>query len=249
MYNNALSDPCPITDTIFQHTFQILLFPNVLWAFLLNGLTIGVNIALGTTYAGIITAPPYNWADRTASYVNTGQIVVALVALPLLGNGSDYVIKWRAKRRGGVHYPENRLLLLWIPVTIGVVAAAIYGQAAAHPEKYHWFAIVWSYAAYYFAFVGANIAAITYLLDAYPTRAAPVLVVITALRGFISFGTSYGVAKFVETSGYDGSFGTYGGLTAALGLLGIPVFVYGKQIRTFTERWVAKETEGPSMSH
>lgn len=232
-----------------QHTFQILLFPNVLWAFLLNGLTIGVNIALGTTYSGIVTVPPYNWAPKSASYVNAGQIIVALIALPLLGNGSDYVIKWRAKRHGGVHYPENRLLLLWIPVSIGVVAAVIYGQAGAHPEKYHWFAIVWSYAAYYFAFVGANIAAITYLLDAYPTRAAPVLVVITALRGFVSFGTSYGVAKFVETSGYDGSFGTYGGLTAAIGLLGIPIFIYGKQIRKFTERWVAKETEGPSMSH
>lgn len=126
----------------------------------------------------------------------------------------------------------------------------LYGQAGQHPDKYHWFAIVFANAAYYFCFVGANIAGITYLLDSYPTRAGPVLVVITAFRGFVSFGTSYGVAKFIETAGYDGSFGTYGGLTVLFGLLGIPVFIYGKKIRQFTGKWTVKETIGrPSMSY
>ncbi|OAG03860.1 MFS general substrate transporter [Paraphaeosphaeria sporulosa] len=233
----------------FINTFQILLFPNVLWAFCLNGLTIGVNIAIGTTYGNIVTKAPYNWPDSAASYVNAGQIIVAFVALPLLGNGSDFIIKWRARRNGGVHEPENRLLLLGIPISVGVIAAVIYGQAGAHPEKYHWFAIVFANAGYYFAFVGANIAAITYLLDSYPARAGPVLVVITAFRGFVSFGVSYGVAKFIDDAGYDGSFGTYGGLTALFGLLGIPVFLYGKKIRAFTGRYAMKERSGvASMS-
>lgn len=176
--------------------------------------------------------------------------MTALIALPLLGNGSDYILKWRARRNGGVHEPENRLLLLWIPLVIGTIASVIYGQAAQHPEKFHWFAIAWAYAAYYFAFVGSNIAAITYLLDSYQARAAPVLVVITAMRGFVSFGTSYGVAKFIESSGYDGSFATYAGLTAGLGLLGIPVYYYGKRIRHFTGKWATKSSTGrPSMAH
>ncbi|KAF1955747.1 MFS general substrate transporter [Byssothecium circinans] len=220
----------------FINTFQILLFPNVFWAFCLNGLTIGVNIAIGTTYGHITAAPPYNWPDSSASYVNAGQILVAFVALALLGNGSDFIIKWRAKRNGGVHEPENRLLLLWIPLAVGILAAVLYGQAAEHPFKYHSFVYVFANAGYYFAFVGANIAAITYLLDSYPARSGPVLVVITAFRGFISFGVSYGVAKFIDTAGYDGSFGTYAGLTGLFGLLGIPVFIYGKRIREFTGR-------------
>lgn len=233
-----------------QHTFQIMLFPNVFWAFCLNGLTLGVNIALGTTYGTIVTSPPYSWPDRSASYVTPGQIITALVALPLLGYGSDRVLKWRARRNGGVHEPENRLLLLWIPILTGVVACVVYGQAAQHPEKYHWFAIAWAYAAYYFAFIGSNIAGITYLLDSYPARAAPVLVVITAMRGFVSFGTSYGVARFIDTAGYDGSFGAYAGLTAGIGLLGIPVFIYGKRIRQYTGRWATKKSTGrPSMAH
>lgn len=234
----------------FVNTFQVMLFPNVLWAFCLNGLTIGVNIAIGTTYGNIVHAPPYNWSDSSVSYVNAGQIVIAFVALPLLGNGSDAIIKWRARRNGGVHEPENRLLLLWIPLLCGCLAATLYGLAAQNPGQYHWFVFVFANAAYYFAFVGANIAAITYLLDSYPARAGPILVVITALRGFVSFGTSYGVAKFIETDGYDGTFGTYAGLTALFGLLGIPVFVFGKRIRAYTGRWAMKKKSGhPSMSH
>jgi hypothetical protein len=222
---------------VLKQTCVVLLFPNVFWAMCLNGLTLGVNIAIGTTYGGIVTAAPYNWANRSASYVNCGQIVVALIALPLLGFGSDKLIKWRASRDGGIHEPENRIIPLILPIIVGVFTAVLYGQGAAHPEKYHWFIYVWAVAAYYFAFVGANIVAITYLLDSYPARAGPVLIVICAFRGIISFGVSYGIAPFIETAGYDGSFAVFGALTGAFGLLAIPVYIWGKKIRGFTGRF------------
>jgi hypothetical protein len=210
----------------------------------------GINIAIGTTYGNIVTHPPYNWAQSAASYVTAGQVLIAFFALPLLGNGSDRIIKWAAKRNGGVHEPENRILPLFIPIVIGIISAVLYGQAGQYPEKYHWFTIVFAYAGYYFCFIGANIVGITYLLDSYPARAGPVLVVITAFRGIVSFGTSYGVAKFIETSGYAGSFGTYAGLTGLLGSLGILIFFYGKRIRHFTGRYAMKKKTGiPSMSY
>lgn len=227
---------------------QVFFFPNVFWAFCLNGLTVGVNVAISTTYSTVVEAPPYNWSDSAASYVNAGQIVIALIALPALGTGSDKIVQWRARRNGGMHEPENRLLPLIFPVCVGVLAAVIYGQACQFPEKYHWFALVFANAAYYFCFVGANIAAITYLLDSYPARGGPVLVVICALRGFVSFGVSYGVAGFIERDGYDGSFGTYAGLTAVFGVLGIVVFFTGKRIRGFTSRWAqAWDPTKPTM--
>ncbi|KAI9661858.1 MAG: hypothetical protein M1821_009097 [Bathelium mastoideum] len=221
--------------------FQLLFFPNVAWAFALNGLTIGVNIAIGTTYTNIMTAPPYKWSNDAASYVNAGQIVTALVALPLLGNGSDKLIKYMAKRRGGMHEPEVRLIPLCIPVAVGIISALLYGQGAAHPYHYHWFVYVFANAGYYFCFVGANIAAMTYLLDSYPAHAGPLLVIICAFRGFVSFGVSYGIAKFIETAGYDGSFGAYSGLTALFGLLGIVVYFIGKRIRQATVKWLPIE--------
>ncbi|RAL07139.1 putative MFS transporter [Aspergillus homomorphus CBS 101889] len=223
---------------VFRQTFELLFFPNVLWALLLNGLTIGVNVAIGTTYSTVLSAGPYNWPDSSASYVNCGQIIVALLALPLLGHGSDWLIKYFARRNEGLHEPEIRIIPLIFPITVGVFTAVLYGQGAASPYHYHWFVYVWTVAAYYFCFVGANIVAITYLLDSYPTRAGPLLVIICAFRGIISFGTSYGVAPFIERYGYDGTFVTFAGLTGGLGLLGIPIFIWGKRIRQFTGQFI-----------
>ncbi|OJJ07523.1 hypothetical protein ASPVEDRAFT_155358 [Aspergillus versicolor CBS 583.65] len=222
---------------VLRQTFELLLFPNVFWALCLNGLTIGTNIAIGTTYATILQAPPYNWPNRSTSYVNCGQIVVALAALPVLGHGSDYIVKYFAKRNNGLHEPERRIISLIFPIIVGTFTAVLYGQGGQYPEQYHWFIYVWAVAAYYFCFVGANIVAITYLLDSYPARAGPLLVIICAFRGIISFGTSYGTARFVETHGYDGAFGTFAGLTAALGVCGIPVYIWGKKIRGLTGKF------------
>lgn len=208
----------------------------------LNGLTLGVNIAIGTTYGTIVTGP-YNWPQKSASYVNCGQIVTSLLALPMFGLGSDKLIAWFAKRRNGIHEPEIRLLPLIFPIIVGTFTAVLYGLGATNPSSYHWFVFVWAVAAYYFTFVGANIVAITYLLDSYPQRASPLLIIICAFRGFISFGVSYGIQPFIERNGYDGAFGTFGGLTAALGLLGIPVYIWGKQIRARTGKYTVDKED------
>ncbi|KAK7993677.1 hypothetical protein PG989_007058 [Apiospora arundinis] len=227
----------------FYQTFELILYPNVFWALCVNGLTLGVNVAIGTTYGNIVTSPPYNWPQTSASYVNIGQIATAIVALPLFGHGSDGLIRWFSRRRGGMHEPETRLLPLIFPMVVGVFTAVLYGQGAAHPEKYHWFVYVWGVAAYYFCFVGANIVAITYLLDSYPTRAGPLLIIICAFRGIISFGVSYGITPFIETAGWDGAFGAFGAMTAFFGLMGIPIYIWGKQIRQFTGRFTKDKSD------
>ncbi|KAJ5724850.1 hypothetical protein N7493_006578 [Penicillium malachiteum] len=228
---------------VLQQTFELPLFPNVFWALCLNGLTIGVNIAIGTTYGDILTGTPYYWPDSSTSYVNCGQIVVAIIGLPLLGHGSDALCRWRARRNEGMHEPETRIILLFFPIIVGTFTAVLYGQGAAHPFHYHWFTHVWEVAAYYSAFIGANIVAITYLLDSYPARAGPLLVILCAFRGFISFGTSYGTTSFVSNNGYDGAFGIFGGLTGFFGLLGLPIYIWGKNIRQFMGRFAKGQTD------
>lgn len=232
-----------VANIVLKQMFGLILFPNVFWALCLNGLTLGANIAIGTTYGSIVTAAPYNWSQDSASYVNIGQIVVAIVALPLLGHGSDKLVKWRAQRNNGIHEPENRILPLILPLVVGVFSSVLYGLAAQNPTNYHWFTYVWVVAAYYFAFVGANIVAITYLLDSYPARAGPLLVIVCAMRGVMSFGVSYGIQPMIDSEGYAGAFGIFAGLTAAFGLLGIPIFIWGKNIRAFTGRWAKGKTE------
>jgi len=223
-----------------KHQCQLFFFPDVFWVFTMNGIFLGVNIAMGLTYGNIL-GEAYHWASKYISVAMAGQIVVAFIAVPMLGYGSDFIVKFMARRHGGMHEPEHRLLTLIAPLLLGVLFSTIYGQAAAFPEKYHWMAIVVTLNGYFFTFIGANVAGITYLLDAYPTRGASCLVMICAMRGVISFALSYGTVHLYSNYGYDGAFGLFGGITAAFGALGIVVYFTGKRIRHFVSPWTQVE--------
>lgn len=93
----------------------------------------GINIAMGTTYGTILEAVPYSWDPSVVSLAMTGQIVVAIVAIPTLGNASDRIVKFFARRHRGVHEPEYRLVPLVFPIVVGIISSVIYGQAAQHP--------------------------------------------------------------------------------------------------------------------
>lgn len=124
-----------------KHMFQLFFFPNVFWVLSMNGIFLGVNIATGLTYGNILSGG-FHWADKYISVAQAGQVVVAFLCVPMLGYGSDMLVKYMARRNGGVHEPEHRLLTLIIPLLLGIVFVVIYGQAAAFPERYHWMAIV-----------------------------------------------------------------------------------------------------------
>lgn len=249
----------------FKHQFQLFFFPNVFWVFSMNGIFLGVNIAMGLTYSNILSGS-YHWSSKYISIAMAGQIVVAFACIPMLGYGSDFIVKFMARRKGGIHEPEHRLLTLIIPLVLGVIFCVLYGQAAAFPEKYHWMAIVFTINGCklltstfsqvlfptcinhtpldYFTFIGANTAGITYLLDAYPTRGASCLVMICAMRGVISFALSYGTVSLYSNHGYDGAFGLFGGVTALFAAFGIVIYLTGKRIRHFVNPWTQVENVG-----
>ena len=126
-----------------KHQFQLFFFPDVFWIFVMNGIFLGINIAMGLTYGNILT-DGFHWASRYISVALAGQIIVAFVCIPALGYGSDFIVKFMARRKGGIHEPEHRLLPLIVPLVLGVIFSTIYGQAAAFPERYHWMAIVFT---------------------------------------------------------------------------------------------------------
>lgn len=68
-----------------------------------------------------------------------------------------------------------------------------------------------------------------------PTR---VLVIICAMRGFPTFGTSYGIQPFIERDGFDGRFTIHTILDIVLAVMGVPVLIWGNRLRDLTRRWL-----------
>lgn len=135
------------------------------------------------------------------------------------------------------------MLATIIPLVAIIISTFIYGQTAQHPEKWSWAGIVVTLNVEYFGFVGVIVSAFVYCMDAYPQRIDAALVLICALRGFIGFAISEGTVSFIKAKGYDGAFNICGGIVAAAMVLGIPIYIFGGNIRAFTARWAQDEEE------
>jgi len=95
----------------------------------------------------------------------------------------------------------------------------------------------------FLAFLGCNITAIAYCVDSFPRKAGPLLLVICAGRGFISFGLSYSTVPAITSLGYDGAMNILAIVSGVLAALVIPAYFTGRYFRKmFTNRVFKEET-------
>lgn len=216
---------------------QCLLFPNILWVVLLNSVALGIYVISVTEFGSILSSPPYSYPSSALGLVQGGQIVVSFILVPVLGYGGDMLTKWIAKYRNGVAEPEIRLIAMTLPVASLIVSSVIFGRAASSPYEWSPWAITITFNGIYFAFIGIILVGYTYSLDSYPERAAPILVLICAVRGLISFGISFGVTNFVTELGYQGAFNICASITGAIAAFGVPIFLWGHKLRAITMKY------------
>ncbi|KAM0540457.1 hypothetical protein ACHAO7_011190 [Fusarium culmorum] len=222
----------------YQDVGKSLILPPILWIFILNGAFLGLYIYQASTFAQILVMPPYGFSPELLGWVQLVQIVDCLIAVPILGYGSDLICKFMSRRNGGVFEPEYRLLTLIIPAAAAIISAIFYGRAAANPNDYHWIAIVACYHLGFFAFLGANLVGITFVMDSYPSKSGPLLLVVCAGRGFVSFGLSYATVPSIESLGYDGAMNILAIICGVLSGFGIVVYFIGKRVREWARRTI-----------
>jgi len=227
----------------YKHVAQGLCMPSIIWLLILNGAFLGLYVFQASTFAPVLIMPPNSWKFENVGFVQLGQIVVCFFFVPLLGYGTDMVIKWMSRWKGGVYQPEYRIIVLAFPAVVGVVCAVIYGQAAAHPERWNWSAIAVSYNGIYLSFLGANIVGVTYAIDSFPLRAGSLLVLICAGRGIISFGLSYATLPSIQAIGYDGAMNVQAVVCGVLALIGVPMYFFGSYLRQLAQKWFAVADE------
>ncbi|KAF4340770.1 HOL1 [Fusarium beomiforme] len=213
-----------------------LILPPIFWIFILNGAFLGLYIYQASTFAVILVKPPYNFKPELLGYVQLVQIADCLLAVPLLGYGSDFICKFMSRRNKGVFEPEYRLIILIVPAACAIISAIVYGHAAASPNDYHWIAIVAPYHLGFFAFLGANLVGITFVMDSYPNKSGPLLLVVCAGRGFVSFGLSYATVPSIESLGYDGAMNILAIICGVLCAMGVVMYFIGKRVREWARR-------------
>nr|POE56179.1 hypothetical protein CFP56_69132 [Quercus suber] len=77
----------------------------------------------------------------------------------------------------------------------------------------------------------------TYVSDSYLPVNADTLMLVNGLKNVVAFGFLYGAVPWVTDSGYRDAFATQAGVFVFIMLLGIPLTIFGQQLRHITASW------------
>ncbi|KAF2453980.1 serine/threonine kinase 16 [Lineolata rhizophorae] len=218
---------------IMTRPFVMFLYPAVLWAFLIYGTTITWIVVFSVVNGVLFVAPPYNFTVGEAGLTGLSPFVLTIIAEVVSGPLNDWICVKLTERNRGVYEPEFRLVLMVVVVILGVVG--FYGFGATVDAQTHWSGPVLTYGIANMALGFSGPSVFGYVIDSYPNLAEESFVAINA-RNFLTFGLTYFVNDWLAKQGALEVFSILGSCFLGVCLLTIPLWIFGKRIRSFIAR-------------
>lgn len=83
---------------------------------------------------------------------------------------------------------------------------------------------------------GTNIC-LVYVIDAYRPVAGEVTLAVMGFKSLFGFLLSFYTNPWVNSAGYQNAYGAMAGISAAIIVLWVPLYVWGRRIRSATWNW------------
>ncbi|KAI6374364.1 hypothetical protein MCOR25_003153 [Pyricularia grisea] len=115
--------------------FGLILLPPVLWAALVESVTIGFLVAV-TSNVDVAFEGTYNFESYQVGLCFISGVIGALIGIFAGGHLSDWVADVLTRRNGGVREPEMRLPAMIPPLITTPLALVLFGVGIEH--KLHW---------------------------------------------------------------------------------------------------------------
>jgi hypothetical protein len=144
----------------------------------------------------------------------------------------DWFIVRMAKRTGGVHIPEHRLILLIFPGILAVVSLVLYGFTANNNTS--WVGPYMGWTLFQVSFVSVLILSTSFAAEAWEQNPGPALVAVVGTKNIIAFGVSYGLTPMVTRYSYPIAMGILAAVTGGIFLLGIPVYFFNPAVSSIS---------------
>ncbi|KAK0734127.1 major facilitator superfamily domain-containing protein [Lasiosphaeria miniovina] len=212
----------------------LICLPPVLWAALVEAATIGFLVAV-TSNVAVAFQEMYGFEAWQVGLCFIGAIIGSIVGIPAGGHLGDKVADWFTRRNNGVRDPEMRLPAM-IPCLIATpLSLILYGVGIEH--KLHWICPTIGIALLNFATVQGTNLCLVYVIDAYRPIAGEVTLAVMGFKSMFGFLLSFYTNTWVSQSGYQNAYGVMAAISAALILLSVPLYFWGKRIRHVTWQW------------
>jgi MFS family permease len=216
--------------------FILFAYPSILWSALVYSLSIGWLIVLSESIADIyIQRDTYNFTALQAGLVYISPFIGGVLGTAVAGKVSDMIVRYLARRNGGVYEPEFRLVMA-IPIAITTVIGLMgYGWSAQNRD-------LWIVPTVFFGFISfgcslGSTTAITFAVDSYRQYAGEALVTLNFSKNiFHGLIFSLFFNHWLESDGSKDVFIALGGIQLACLFSTIPMYMYGKRARLWTVR-------------
>lgn len=220
--------PFKIIATCWIRMAKALLSPGIVYSVLVSAAVLGCAVGVSLTYNTVLEEN-YNWPAANVGLINIGGVIGSFLGMMYAGWPADKFIVWAAKRNGGVHKPEHRLLLMPLVGVIGLAALILYGFTA---EGATWWGPYIGWTLYEFCFVAILIITTTFAAECQPKDPGPALVMVVGAKNIIAFGVSYGLTPMLNELGYTKAIaGALAGIHAGIFLLGFPTYYLSPKVR------------------
>ncbi|KAJ3575250.1 hypothetical protein NP233_g1218 [Leucocoprinus birnbaumii] len=207
---------------LFLRPLPFLLSPVLWFVFLGYGMQT-VWLSLMPICSSTIFTIEYNFTASQIGLTNLGGLVGIVLATVISGPLTDWGTVWLSKHNRGIYEPEFRLFFA-LAMLFG-----IFGMAN-------------------FSMVMTGSAVITYLLDTHGPNALHILAVVNFLKNMVLYGFTFFANGMIARLGVKTSLLILAGCQAFCWISSIPMYIFGKRVRSFIARYPAIFTIGEGTS-
>ncbi|KAG8165283.1 hypothetical protein KVR01_005558 [Diaporthe batatas] len=221
---------------IFVRPFGLILLPPVLWAALVESVTIGFLVAVTSNVDPAFLAT-YNFEAWQVGLCFISACLGSAIGIPAGGKLGDVVADHFTHKNGGIREPEMRLPAILPSLVTTPLALVLYGVGIQN--KLHWICPTVGLGLLNFSIVQATNIVLVYVIDAYRPVAGEVTLAVMGFKSLFGFLLSFYTNPWVNQSGYLNAYGAMAGISAAILVLWVPLYVWGRHIRHVTWSWPA----------
>lgn len=213
--------------------YVLYLYPPVLFSTLVYSMSVVWLIVVSETISHIFSSQPYEFPLTSVGLLYISTFIGGCLGSAVAGKVSDMIVRTMLRHNNGVYEPEFRLVMMlpvMVTTTIGLIG---YGWATHDGD--HWAVVCVFLGLLGFGCSLGSTTAITYCVDSYKMFASEALVSLNVSKNVLGFVFSLFNTMAVESQGQKTVFLAYGGAQIFLCLFGIPLYVYGKRFRRWTD--------------
>ncbi|RYC60534.1 hypothetical protein CHU98_g5665 [Xylaria longipes] len=219
---------------MFFRPIGLIVLPSVLWAALVQAVTIGFLVAV-TSNVAVAYSDAYDFQAWQVGLAFTSAILGSLFGIFAGGQLGDMVADWFTRRNGGIRAPEMRLPAMSISLIATPLSLILYGVGIQN--KLHWICPTIGLGLLHFSITQATNICLVYVIDAYRPIAGEITLTVLGFKSLFGFLLSFYTNPWIKEVGYLNAYGTMAAISAAILLFWIPLYFWGNLLRHRSWQW------------